>query len=218
MTTPGDTEHDEIEGLLPWYATGRLAPEDMERVAAYLAAHPQAVRNLDAAHQEAAAAIGVSEAIPAPRPDALERLMTSVSAAERRPAASATPGLFARFSSWLTSLSPQQLGYAATAAIMLVIAQTVTLGTVLWVPDSVYRTATAPGNDGKTAAAEFLIGFAPEATMADVSRFLKDNNLTVTGGPHAGLYRVRTTAAGDQAAVIEKLQSSPLVATVLKGR
>lgn len=221
MTGPGDIERDDIEGLLPWYATGRLAPAERARVEAYIAAHPEAAKGLALAKEEALAAIAASEAVPAPDPAALERLMAGIASAPPHQRASVTkPGIFERLAEWLSALSPHQLGYAAFAFITLSVLQAVTLGTVLLTRDAVYQTATGPdGGAAKASAAELLIGFAPEATMADVSQFLKDNALTVSDGPRAGLYRVRVASApADMSALVDKLRASPLVASVMPGR
>ncbi|MCC7250967.1 hypothetical protein [Hyphomicrobium sp.] len=214
------TERDDIEALLPWYVTGRLAPAERARVEAYLDAHPDAARGLALAREEAEASIAASDAIAPPDPAALERLMASIaSAPQYRRASAAKPGLIERLARWLSSLAPHQLAYAAAGLIALLMLQAVTLGTVFMMPDAVYQTATGPdGGAARSSPAELLIGFAPEATMADVSHFLKENGLTVVDGPRAGLYRVRSESQADAATLADKLKTSPIVASVLPGR
>jgi hypothetical protein len=54
-----------------------------------------------------------------------------------------------------------------------------------------FRTASVSGTasrDGSFA----LIRFQPQASVADITRFLESNTLSITGGPAAGgIYRVR---------------------------
>lgn len=221
MTGPGDVDRDDIEDLLPWYATGRLSPSERTRVQAYLARHPGAAAAAALAKEEAEAAIAANAAIPGPSSAALDRLMASIASAPQQKAyrPASTDGIFDRLAAWLSSLSPQHLGYAAAALITMFVVQAVTLGTVLLSRDAVFETATGPVGGGlATSSADLLIGFVPEATMADVTHVLKANGLTVVDGPRAGLYRVRAaSASADTAALASKLKASPIVASVLKG-
>lgn len=219
MTGSGEIERDEIEALLPWYATGRLAPAERKRVEAYLALHSETAKGLALVREEAEAAIAASEAVSPPDPAALERLMAGIASAPNQRATGAKSGVLDRLAEWLSSLAPHQLAYTAAGLIALLMLQAVTLGTVLMTRDTIYQAANDPdGGAGKASSSALLIGFAPEATMAEVSQFLNENGLTVIDGPRAGLFRVRVTSAeADAAQLQDKLKASPIVTSVIPG-
>ena len=71
MTTIVDqAEFDHLEGLLPWYASGTLTPEDVLHVERALARMPELRRRYDLVLEERAAAVNVHESLGTPSPRA----------------------------------------------------------------------------------------------------------------------------------------------------
>lgn len=202
-----------VENLLPWYVTGRLSVEDRARVESYLTRHPEAQRRVAIAREEAAANVAGNKVIAGPDPAALDRLLQSLP--EQRPVRrAAASSLLERLAAWV-SLTPAQLGLAAAALGTIFLAQAVTIGTLIGTRTGVYETATGP-TELPANAVELLIGFKPEATMADATAFLKDNGLTLIDGPRAGLFRVRAARTAEGVpALAERLKASPVVAAVV---
>lgn len=218
MSSSSHDDKQDIEDLLPWYITGRLSPVERGRVEAYLERHPEMQRVVALARAEAAANVADNEALRGPDPAVLDRLLHSLP--EQRPARGApAPSFLERLSAWIASLSPSQLGLAAAALGTIFLLEAVTIGTLIGTRTGVYETATGPTEPPPAGAVELLIGFKPEASMADTTAFLKDNGLTLIDGPRAGLFRVRAASgsAGAQA-VAERLKASPVVAVILPGR
>ena len=90
------------------------------------------------------------------------------------------------------SLSPRALAWSAGAAALAIVLQAAVIGGIVLKEQSAgYQTASVSG----TASGEgsyALIRFQPQASAADITRFLETNNLSIAGGPAAGgLYRVR---------------------------
>jgi anti-sigma factor RsiW len=211
-----DKERQVIEELLPWYATGRLPQREHDRVAAYLLRHPEVEAGLLAAREEAVVATAANEALAGPSPGSLDRLLRSLPVQPQR--AYDAPSWLERLADWVASLTPSQLGMAAAALTAVFLAQAVTIGTLIGYRPSVYETATGPNEQSPATAVDLLIGFKPEATMADISAFLKENGLTLIDGPRAGLYRARATGATTAPQLAERLKSAAVVATILPGR
>ena len=79
MTTE-EREPNEIEALLPWHAAGTLSRDDAERVEAALAGDHELARRYALVREELAETIRLNEALGAPSPRPLERLMTRIDA------------------------------------------------------------------------------------------------------------------------------------------
>jgi anti-sigma-K factor RskA len=216
--SPHDDGQPDIEALFPWYLTGRLSAADRRRVELYLERNPERHAALAVASEEAAANVAANEALPGPDSENLNRLLNRLPADTRASVASPTP-LIERVLLWLSDLSPQQLGVAAAAIITVVAVQAVTIGTLIGTRPGVYETATGSKKHPAATSVELLIGFKPEATMADATAFLKENNLAIVDGPNAGMFRVAARGQAEStAALVDRLKTSPLVAIVLPGR
>lgn len=218
-SSPHDDGQLDIEALLPWYATGRLSAADQRRVELYLQRHPERHAALAVAREEAAANVAANEALPGPDPENVKRLMGQLPALSRTNVTRTTSTLIDRAMQWISDLSPQQVSIAAAALITVVVVQAVTIGTLMGPHPGVYETATGSKEHPAAPSVELLIGFKPEATMADATTFLKENNLTIVDGPNAGMFRVAARSQAESTAVlVDRLKASPLVAIVLPGR
>jgi anti-sigma-K factor RskA len=187
-----EREKNDIEALLPWHAAGTLDTDDAARVEAALARDPELARRFALVREELGETVRLNEALGAPSPKSFERLMARIEsepAAKRAGQGALTIGrrldaLFARF-------SPRALAWAAAAAAVLILVQAGLLA-ALFVSGQghIYRTAAVEraGAPGSYA----LVGFSPQASAADITKFLESHKASIVDGPRAGgLYRVR---------------------------
>jgi hypothetical protein len=78
-------------------------------------------------------------------------------------------------------------------------------------------TAAVPTSAGSGAASHVLVRFAPDASIADITRFLETNKASVVDGPKpGGLYRLRVNAGGkdELGSVVATMQASKIVGFV----
>ncbi len=212
------SERDEIEALLPWYVSGKLDAASRARVERYVKTHPDVKAHLALAREESDATITANEAIPAPGPQALDRLRASIAATPRRRALGAAFGELAnRFSDWIAGLAPSQLALAAAVATLLVMLQAAAIGALVLERAGAPAYQTAGGEQTAGEGIELLVGFSDTATMGDIAALLKRLDAVVVDGPRAGLYRLRLPDTGEEGrkAAIEVLQQSGVVTAVL---
>jgi len=208
MTTQ-DREADDIEALLPWHAAGTLGRDDAARVEAALARDENLARRYALVCEELAETVRLNEGLGAPSPRPLQRLMGEIDAEARRGAPVRVPlALARRLEGLLVRLSPRALAWSAVAAALVILVQAGLLASLFLGPrGQTYRTAaieraSAPGAPGAYA----LVGFAPQASAADVTKFLETYKATVVDGPRAGgLYRIRVGEPGPARSELEKL-------------
>ncbi len=211
----------EIEDLLPWYAAGTLDRDAARRIDAALASDPELARRLALVREELAQSVELNEALGAPSPHALETLLAKIDAEPaRRPAASAD--LFAWIGEFFASLSPRTLAFGAAAAALALVLQAGVIGGFMLKEKTPggYETASEaakPQSDG----AYVLIRFEPQAGADAITQFLRQNKLTIAGGPSAGgLYLVRVAATklppADLERIVDKLQHDKVVGFVVQ--
>ncbi|HVV80382.1 MAG TPA: hypothetical protein VHD59_12330 [Pseudolabrys sp.] len=211
MNTTNNNEQ-EIEELLPWHAAGTLNRRDAQRVEDALARDPVLARRYELVREEMLETIGVNETLGAPSARAMDALFKKIDAEPaRRPARSFN--LAGRFSEFLASLAPRTLAFSAAAAVLALVLQAGVITGVLLNENTPggYQTASAPAS-GSFA----MIRFAPQATAADITRFLDANKLSIASGPApGGLYRVRVAATGlpkaELSQILKQLQQDKTV-------
>jgi hypothetical protein len=191
-------EFDQVESLLPWYASGTLACEDIPRVERALAEAPELRRRYDLILEERSAAVAVNESLGAPPPPrAIEKLFARLesAAAEAPESRNFDVGrwLAARCSAW----QPRSLAFAGMAAAVVAMIEAGLLAMTFFgaaQKDTPYQTAsvskTTAGQDG----AFLLIAFVPDATAARILRFLEAHNASIIDGPAVGgIFRIRVS-------------------------
>ncbi len=220
MTNETDSfsEREEIEMLLPWFATGRLAADEKERVAAYLRQHPEMQRQVELIRDEHHATIVANEALKGPAPGGLDRLRQSI-AAEATTLDKAKAGL----GGWLSEMgrlfsspTPAAVRWAGAAAVVLMLVQAAFIGTLVsrQGPAGPGSYTTASGE--KPAAVQgtrVLIRFSPTAGAGQIADALAAANAEIVGGPKpGGLFEVRISkdvlSDTDRDALIGKLQAN----------
>lgn len=219
-----ETERRQLEELLPWHAAGTLSRSESRLVDEALARDAELARRFDEIRNELNETIHLNETLGAPSARAMKALFDKIDAEPaRRPSHRA--GFTASLTRMIESLSPRTLAWAAVAGALALILQAGFIGSmVINRHDDGYRTASAPGamRPAATGGTFALVRFAPQASAADITRFLQDNKLSIAAGPQAdGFYRVRIAVTGlpkdELARVVKRLQQDKtidLIATV----
>ena len=213
MTSIDETAHrDDIEALLPWYATGKLDRSDVARVSAWLERREDGARLVELVREERAEARRAGDALGAPSPGALDRLMTSAAAETRARAQENRPrprksGL--RLQIWpavkdfFAAPTPGAVRWtAATAAVALLVQASVIIALLLRSgprggEGQSFHLASGGETSGKGMT--FLVSFADGATATAITGLLKELNATIVSGPNpGGIYKivVQTKAEG----------------------
>jgi len=190
MNTTNESERSELENLLPWHAAGTLSVREAQSVEAALARDPELKRRYELVREELAQTIHLNETLGAPSSRAMADLFAKIDAEPPRHAA-LNPG--ARIRAFFASLSPRTLAWSASAAALAIVLQAAVIGGILIKGPSAggYQTASVSGAASREGTYA-LIRFQPQASAAEITRFLENNKLSIAGGPAAGgLYRVR---------------------------
>src|SRR6266571_1036281 len=225
-TTFGATGRESIEALLPWHAAGTLSRREADRVDAALARDPDLSRQYALVREELAETIHLNETLGAPSVRAMERLFAGIDA--ECAAAPRRRGLFqVGLGSWLagnlSQLNRRTLAWSAGAAALAVLLQggllaglyvsgpsqqTASVREVSYQTASYVRGVDAVG----PAASHVLVSFVPQASVADITKFLQAHKLSVVDGPRAGnLYKVRVSAAvspDDLARIVKRMRDA----------
>ena len=189
MNTASENGRSEIEDLLPWHAAGTLSAREAQSVEAALARDPELKRRYELVREELAQTIHLNETLGAPSARAMTELFAKIDAEPARQAAPSL-NLGARIRDFFDSLSPRTLAWSAGAAALAIVLQAAVIGgIVLKEQNAGYQTASVPGTASREGSFALI---QPQASAADITRFLESNKLSIAGGPAAGgLYRVR---------------------------
>ena len=184
------TEREDIELLLPWYVTGTLDEDETHRVDAYLAEHRDLDDQLALIREDQDAVIALNEQVPTPAAGGLDKLMARIDAE--------TPAIERHKQSFMEAIkdlfgaygSPA-LKLATASLVVLLVAQSVAITSLMTGSDtgSAYQTAT--GQDGGSGP-DLLIEFTQDATIGQIQTVLGEHDATIVGGPlPGGLFEVR---------------------------
>jgi anti-sigma-K factor RskA len=204
-------ERRDIEDLLPWHAAGTLSRRDAERVEAAIAQDQELARRFELVREELAATIHLNESLGAPSARAMQTLFAAI---EREGATSprgrAAFGLADRVSEFFSALSPRTLAWSAGAAALVIVLQAAVLTDVALRSGATYGVAGAPGPAQQ--GAEVIVNFAPQASAAEITKFLQAHKATIVSGPAGGaLYTLRLPSEGqskeDLDRVVKAMQS-----------
>lgn len=185
---------DDIEALLPWYAAGTLDAREADQVESALAADAELARRLDLVREEMTEAIVLNEALGAPSGRVMENLFKAIDRERRTARGEAVQGGLV---GWLSDkFTPRAFAFASGAAILLVALEAGVITKLVLqdrVQPSVYEPASAPDahTRGLEVGALAQVRFAPQVSMAELTRFLDSRDAMIVEGPRAGLYKVR---------------------------
>ena len=222
MTNGKMSEREDVESLLPWFAAGTLSRKDAARVEEALASDMELSRQFERVREELGETIRLNESLGAPSARAMARLFEKIDAEPVRKPSAAT-GFVSRMSEFFGNLSPRTLAWSGAAAALAIVLQAGVIAGVLMqdrAREGGYRTVSYETAAPAAAQGSFaLVRFAPQATAADIEKFLQDNKFAIVDGPNGGLYRVRVAVTGlpkeELARVVKQLQSNKAVGTVL---
>ena len=185
-------EPNEIEALLPWHAAGTLGRDDAERVEAALARDQELTRRYALVREELAETIRLNEALGAPSPRSFERLTARIGTEAARGFRRAGSLAMSRWlEALLARLSPRTLAWSAVAAALIILVQAGLLA-ALFLGSERHSYRTASIEQAATPGSYLLVGFAPQASAAEFTKFLETHKAAIVDGPRAGgLYRIR---------------------------
>ena len=209
---------EDVELLLPWHAAGTLSRRDAARVEQALANDNELASRYEMVREELGEAIRLNETLGAPSARAMQQLFEKIDAEPVR-----TPKVSFNLSAWLTdfvtSFQPRTLAYGAMAAALAIVLQAGILAGVFVKDGGVgFSTASAPEN---AKGAFVAVRFNPQASAADITKFLGDNKATIVGGPKpGGMFTLRVSdkslSEAELSAVVKKMTASPVVGLAAK--
>ena len=207
---------EDVELLLPWHAAGTLTRRDAARVEQALANDNELASRYEMVREELGEAIRLNESLGAPSARAMEQLFAKIDAEPVR-----TPKTSFNIVAWLTDFvtgfSPRTLAYGATAAALAIVLQAGILAGVLVKERAVGPQLASYEQSDSAASAHVRIRFKAQATAADITAFLQDNNAFVVDGParENGFFRLRVSekalTPAELSAVVKKMAGNPVV-------
>ncbi|MBI4274219.1 MAG: hypothetical protein HY659_05935 [Rhizobiales bacterium] len=199
MTSKNEANgHEDIEALLPWHAAGTLSQRDAARVERALKTDKELARRYDLVREELAETIHLNETLGAPSTRALDRLFKKIDAEAPR-TRRVSLDLTARITTFIAGFSPRTLAFSAAAAALAIMLQAGVITGVLIKDRGTQGYETASQGPAQTAADGVFVRvrFNPQASAADINRFLETNKASIVGGPtESGLFRVKVAVTG----------------------
>ena len=214
-----EPERYEIEALLPWHAAGTLNRRDSDRVEQAIAGDRELAHRYELVREELAQTVHLNESLGAPSTRAMDALFAKIDDEPARQGA-APLRLGARIGEFFASLSPRTLAWSAAAAALAIVLQAAVIGGIVIKENSGggYETASSH-REAAEEATYVVVRFQPQASAADITRFLEANKLSIADGPQAGgLYRVRIAgkklSKDELTRTIKSLQIDPVVGLI----
>ena len=209
---------EDVELLLPWHAAGTLSRRDAARVEQALANDNELATRYEMVREELGETIRLNETLGAPSARAMQQLFAKIDAEPVR-----TPKVSFNLGAWLTefvtSFQPRTLAYGAMAAALAIVLQAGILAGVFVKDGGVsFTSASLTLNED---AAYVAVRFNPQASAADITKFLADNKATIVGGPVAGgLFKLRVSNSamsdGELSEVVKNLAANPVIGFAVK--
>jgi hypothetical protein len=215
-------EREEIEALLPWHAAGTLSRREADMVERALATDAGLAAQYETIREDLAETIVANESLGAPSARAMQRLMADIEAdvsTARRVRSSFNLGEW--LSERLSSFSPRTLAWSGTAAALAIVLQAGLLAG-MFVSErqgGSYETASYRNvnvNEVMPTATYAYLSFKPQATAAEITKFLETYKIAMVEGPGGGgVYTVRLAMTGmpkeELARTVKKLQDESVV-------
>jgi hypothetical protein len=215
---------DDLDASLPWYAAGTLDAREAAQVEAALAADGDLAFRLDLVREEMTETILLNEALGVPSARVMENLFKAIDRERRAGRASAG---HSSLGAWLMHLlTPRHFAFAGVAAMSVIVLQAGVIAKLLQNRadgGASYETASdfSAGTRGFDMGSYALVRFSPQASMAEITRFLDDQGAAIVDGPRSGgsngLYRIRIArtflAKDDLDRRVQEFQSASNVVT-----
>jgi len=200
-------ERQDIEALLPWHAAGTLSRRESDRVERALSGDLELARRYDLVREELNETIHLNETLGVPSARAMEKLFAAIDA-EAPVARKTSFNLVGRVLEFMSGFTPRTVAWAVSAAAVVLVAQAIVLATVVVRDQTGQNHELASFENGSPHA---VVRFAPNASLADVTRFLDINQAVLVSGPKkGGLYEIRLTTSMPQdefARVIQRMKN-----------
>lgn len=205
---------EDVELLLPWHAAGTLSRRDAARVEQALANDNELAARFEMVREELGEAIRLNETLGAPSARAMEKLFAKIDQEPvRKPAVSFNLGAW--LTDFVSSFQPRTLAYGASAAALAIVLQAGILAGVFVKQGGQggFTTVSLPQTE---EGAYVAVRFNPQASAADITKFLADNKATMVGGPIAdGMFKLRVSGGAlseqELSAVVKKFAANPVV-------
>jgi hypothetical protein len=198
INTNRKLSRDDLEALLPWHAAGTLNARDADEVEQALAGDAELARRFAVAREEMTETILLNEALGAPSARVMENLFKAI---DKERKAARAPAVGSGLGAWLADLfTPRTLAWAGSAAAVIILLQVGVIAKLVLQGQGggevTFEPASAPVQvRGIEIGAYALVRFAPQASMADITRFLDSRGALIVDGPRpsgqGGMYRVR---------------------------
>ena len=215
------TERENIEQLLPWYATGKLNEKERSLVEDYLSNHDNLEAQLALVLEDRDQVISLNEAIPAPSSAGLDRLLAKIDVEDPSAQGLQQSSIFGVLRGLFGESVSPVLKFAAASLVVILVAQSVALTTLITSGGQSpgYETASdAAGASGH----DLLVTFSSTANVGEIEALLEEVDATITGGPlPGGTFEVRIgDGSEDNARIAEVIatlrKQSSLVRQVLE--
>ena len=210
---------EDVELLLPWHAAGTLSRRDAARVEQALANDNELAARYEMVREELGEAIRLNESLGAPSARAMQNLFAKIDAEPaRKPRASFNIGAW--LTDFVTGFQPRTLAYGATAAALAIVLQAGILAGV-FVKEGGVGFTSCVADDERATAPYVAVRFNPQASAADITKFLADNKATIVGGPTAGgMFKLRVSdnslSEAELSAVVKTMTANPVVGFAAK--
>jgi hypothetical protein len=174
---------EDIQELLPWYASGKTTAAETAAIDKKLQGNPRLQAELNLVRQEKKVSVDSVKALGEPDPALLNKMLGQLDNVRQLPplfheGAEARPGFFAR----LFGFTPTPaLRFAMIAACLLIVAESAALLKLSGGgEEQSYQTASAPA---AATGPELIVHFQPDAKMSAITMLLSDLDATVVKGP-----------------------------------
>ncbi|MQA18018.1 zf-HC2 domain-containing protein [Rugamonas rivuli] len=204
--------HQAVQELLPWFASGQLAPDEAQRVQEHLQTCAECRQDLEWERDMRTEASSAGDALPAglDMERALARLMPALGPQEQSaPAPAAVPAPAPRPVSWWragAANQPSWLRWTVAAQWVAIIG----LGALLLRPDSdpaPYRVlGSAVSNGGN-----LVVVFQPNTSERDLRRVLQAQGARVVDGPTVTDAYLLTVPAANRDRAVQAMRADPAV-------
>jgi hypothetical protein len=197
MNTNRKLSRDDLEALLPWHAAGTLNSRDADEVDKAVAGDAELARRFAMTREEMTETILLNEALGAPSARVMDNLFKAID--KERKSARAPSAAAGGLTAWLADLfTPRTLAWAGSAAAVIILLQVGVIAKLVLQDrgGETFETASATMQTrGLELGAYALVRFTPQASIADITRFLDSRGAQIVDGPRpggpGGMYRVR---------------------------
>ncbi len=191
--------HREALSLLPWYARGRLEPEEHARLEAHLADCAGCRDELELEHR----LIPLLDEAPFDPERGWTRMKRRIAEGVEKDSRASDPRRLQR------AVAPSWIGWAFAAQFLLIAAGGGILA--VWLQPDRFHTLSSPA---ATTAGDFVVIFTPETTEQGIRTILRANRARIVDGPSAPGAYVLATPADERDLLLSRLRNNPHIVLI----